>query len=118
VTHEAAAGSERTEGSPAPPAQAVVTLVGLPRGATLTVDGSPVVGPTFALALGQEPVEVVVRARGFAPWRRRVDARGDTVVAVRLRPAGPERPAAPPAPAPPLRDEALQGTIGAFGQMP
>ena len=67
-----------------------ITLDGLPEGATVTVDGLPIPGPTFDLQRRPERhVRVVVRAQGFEPWSRLVSTAASASIPVSMRRSGP-----------------------------
>ncbi|MBI5500299.1 MAG: protein kinase [Deltaproteobacteria bacterium] len=74
-------------GTVSPPESVLVTLVGLPDGGIVTVDGREVPGPSFTLPRGSRRVPVQVSAPGFATWTQQVSAGAPATVVVHMRPA-------------------------------
>lgn len=62
-----------------------LTLRGLPAEALITVDGASAEGPLVQVNPADSPVDVVVRAEGWQPWRKRIDLREDMTVQVRMK---------------------------------
>ncbi|MDI7270006.1 MAG: hypothetical protein QME96_18600, partial [Myxococcota bacterium] len=86
----------------------LITVVGLPDGARVRVEGREVSGPSFTSERSDRQVPVEVTAPGHAPWRRSISALAADTVQVRMRqivvvesPAEVRRPDAGVQPPPP-----------------
>jgi len=74
----------------------VVSLLGVPRGSRITVDGREVGAPEVLVPPGERSVLVEIEALGYETWSRRVSADQGDRVRVRMRRTGD--PAAGPGP--------------------
>jgi hypothetical protein len=105
------------------------TLVGVPEGAAVSVDGRQLEGTSFEVPRARGAATLAVEAAGHRPWSTRLDlARADAAspntVRVDLQRAGPpaarrravEPRAAPAQPRP--RAGGVQPIVGGFGEIP
>ncbi len=76
-----------TPAAPPTPPPIHVTLHGVPDGAHITLDGSPVQGTTLELVHDDATHTIAVTADGRWPWSQRVTATADAVLDVTLAPA-------------------------------
>lgn len=84
--------SEEAPVADAPSVEQVdITLVGVPDGATIRVDGVVVDGNSFAIDHEDRDIPVEVSAAGYQPWRGTVSARESGTARVRMRPLRPPR---------------------------
>lgn len=97
----------------------LITLTGLPDGATITVDGDEVEGPVLTVSRSTETVRLLVRAEGYRSFQHRVSTNEATTIPVRMQRRSqepPSRDVAQPTKAPASQEPA--SPVSSFGEMP
>lgn len=72
--------------------QVTITLVGVPEGASVTLDGNAADGNELEVAVDGATHTIQVTAEGFRPWRWRLEPTEDAELRVQLRPAADRQP--------------------------
>ena len=116
VAHEDDPSSAAMPAQPTPveqPEMVRIVLTGVPREATVLVDGRPISGNTVEVPRSEGVVPIVVEAEGFVRWSRNVSTTESVSVPIELRavPSEPRRPRR-------RGQKNVPGTLPNFGEVP